>query len=240
MRATEKQTLEALIGKDRTRKTFLEHEVKGLLRDIGIPVPQGVFLSVDGIAAGPQFAESSVGALSYPLVAKVSSSKITSKTDVHGVRTGLANAAEVERALQELAAIEHAEGVLLEEMAPHGIEVIVGGIIDKQFGPVVMFGLGGIFVELFKDVSFGLAPMSQEEALELIRQVKGHVLLSGFRGRPPADTYMLATIIVRVSELMATGLIEEIDLNPVCLYPKGANVLDAKMSVLRPDTDSTH
>lgn len=233
MKVVEKQTLEALIGKDRGRKTFLEHEVKGLLRGMGVPVPQGVFLSKDEIAAGPDLAKSSVPALSYPLVAKVSSATITSKTDVQGVRVGLADAAQVKRALQELAAIEHAEGVLLEEMAPQGIEVIVGGIIDKQFGPVVMFGIGGIFVELFKDVSFGLAPMSEEDALILVKQVKGHVLLSGFRGRPPVDIEMLSTIIVRVSELMATGLIEEIDLNPVCLYPKGAIVLDAKMSILQ-------
>ncbi len=240
MGAAEKQALEALLEKSGSRKAFLEYEVKGLLRGIGIPVPQGVFLSVDEIGAGLRLAESSARALSFPLVAKVSSAKIISKTDVHGVRTGLNNAVAVEQALQELSVIEHAEGVLLEEMAPHGIEVIVGGIIDKQFGPVIMFGIGGIFVELFKDVSFGLAPLSEEDALKLVRQVKGHVLLSGFRGRPPVDIDTLSTIMVRVSELMATGLIEEIDLNPVCLYPKGAMVLDAKMSILRSESGLTH
>lgn len=232
MSVSERQALEALIEKDKSRTAFLEYEVKGLLRGIGVPVPKGVFLSIDEIAAEPSVSES-VRALSYPLVAKVSSAKITSKTEVQGIKADLGSAHEVQRALQELAAIEQAEGVLLEEMAPQGIEVIVGGIIDKQFGPVIMFGLGGIFVELFKDVSFGLAPMSEEEALKLVRQVKGHVLLAGFRGRPPADFDALSMIIVKVSELMATGLIEEIDLNPVSLYPKGAMVLDAKMSIPR-------
>ncbi len=225
------KAIEDLIGKKKGRTAFLEHEVKGLLRGMGVPVPQGVFLSIDEISAGPRLAESALQTLSFPLVAKVSSSKITSKTDVGGVMAGLSNTDQVLRALRKLAVIEHAEGVLLEEMAPQGTEVIVGGIIDKQFGPVVMFGLGGIFVELFKDVSFGLAPLSEEDAVRLVREVKGYILLAGFRGKPPADVGILSSIIVRVSKLMATGLIEEIDLNPVSVYPKGAMVLDAKMSV---------
>jgi acyl-CoA synthetase (NDP forming) len=96
-----------------------------------------------------------------------------------------------------------------------------------------MFGLGGIFVELFKDVSFGLAPLSMGDALKLVREVKGYRLLEGFRGRPPADIDALSAVIVKVSELMATGLIEEMDLNPVAVYSQGAMVLDAKMSVRR-------
>ena len=149
------------------------------------------------------------------------------------MRAAINNETELHRALQELARIEQSEGVLVEEMAPEGVEVIVGGIVDKQFGPVVMFGLGGIFVELFKDVSFGLAPLSGEEALRLVREVKGYRLLEGFRGRPPADIDALSTVIVKVSELMATGLLEEMDLNPVAVYSKGAMVLDAKMSARR-------
>ncbi|HXX58489.1 MAG TPA: acetate--CoA ligase family protein, partial [Thermodesulfovibrionales bacterium] len=88
--------------------------------------------------------------------------------------------------------------------------------------------------ELFKDVAFGLAPLSGEDALWLIKQVKGHRLLEGYRGNPPADLQRLVGIIVTISEMMATGLIEEIDLNPIALYPKGAVVLDAKMSVVAP------
>lgn len=227
------KSLEDLIEKNRGRTVFLEHEVKGLLKGMGVPVPEGVFLGRDEIAAGPHAALSSLKTLSYPLIAKVSSSEITSKTDVHGVRAGINNESELARAIQELSGIERAEGVLVEEMAPQGVEVIVGGIIDRQFGPVVMFGLGGIFVELFKDVSFGLAPLSGKDALRLIAEVKGYRLLEGFRGRPPVDIDALSAVIVKASELTATGLIEEIDLNPVAVYSKGAMVLDAKISLRR-------
>jgi acetyl-CoA synthetase (ADP-forming) len=130
----------------------------------------------------------------------------------------------------ELSVIEHAEGVLVEEMAPPGFEVIVGGTIDVTFGPIVMFGLGGLFVELFRDVSFALAPVDREQAMWLISETKGEKILKGFRGKPPLDMNAIADIIVTVSEVMATGLIRTIDLNPVTLYPSGALVLDAKMS----------
>ncbi len=231
--APKNKSLEDLIEKNRDRAVFLEHEVKGLLKGMGVMVPRGVFLGKDKIAAGPHTVLSSLRTLSYPLVAKVSSAKITSKTDVHGVRAGINNETDLARAIQELLLIEHAEGVLVEEMAPQGVEVIVGGIIDRQFGPVMMFGLGGIFVELFKDVSFGLAPLSKKDALRLIGEVKGHRLLEGFRGRPPVDLDALSAVIIKASELTATGLIEEIDLNPVAVYQKGAMVLDAKISVRR-------
>lgn len=200
---------------------FLEHEVKGLLKGMGLPVPKGTFVDKTGSFFPHR--------LTYPLVAKVSSSKITSKSDVRGVRAGLKDADEIKRAVEELLRIEHADGVLVEEMAPQGLEVIIGGVVDKQFGPVMMFGLGGIFVELFKDIAFGLAPMTKEDALTLIKEVKGYRLLDGYRGRPAVDKDALLDIIVRISEVMATGLIEEIDLNPVALYPDGAMILDAKM-----------
>ena len=116
-------------------------------------------------------------------------------------------------------------------MAPEGLEVIVGGIIDKQFGPVVMFGLGGVFVELYKDVAFALAPMKEKDALWLIQQIKGYKLIEGYRGKPAVDKDALIKAILAVSEIMAAGNVEEIDLNPIALYPQGAIILDAKMSV---------
>ncbi len=210
------------IGEMEGRKVLLEHEVKGFLRETGLPVPRGTFISKE-ISPLPGIA------LTYPLIAKVSSSAITSKSDVGGIRPGLNNEDELKSAVSELMRIEHAEGVLVEEMAPRGTEVIIGGIMDSQFGPVVMFGLGGVFVELFKDVAFALAPMQRDDALWLIGQVKGSRLLEGYRGNPPVDTEALAKIIVAVSELMATNSVEEIDLNPVALYPHGAIILDAKM-----------
>ena len=207
------------------RTALLEHEVKGMLGKMGLAVPKGRFLR-----RGEDLPEQLD--LTFPLVAKVSSSTIISKTNVGGVRVNIKNADELNSAFRELSAIESAEGVLVEEMAPQGLEVIIGGIVDSQFGPVVMFGLGGIFVELFEDVAFGLAPLTTNDALWLIAQVKGARLLEGYRGKPSIDKQLLARMIVSVSEVMATDVVAEIDLNPVTLYPQGAMILDAKMQLL--------
>jgi len=215
--------IKEFMEKNRGRKTFLEHEVKGLLKDAGLTVPRGMFIGRDEAF--------SAHGLTYPLIAKVSSAAITSKSDVHGIRAEIKNESDLRKAIFELREIKNAQGVLIEETAPQGVEVIVGGVTDRQFGPVVMFGLGGIFVELFKDVSFGLAPMTAEEADLLIRQVKGYRLLEGYRGQPPVDIRALIQVIITVSNFISSGLVEEIDLNPVALYPTGAIVLDAKMSV---------
>jgi acyl-CoA synthetase (NDP forming) len=218
--------LKEFLEKSKSKKTFLEHEAKGLLKESGFPVPKGIFVDRDLVDRIPEITD-----ISYPIVAKVSSSKIISKTEVNGVRIGLKNEDELKKAVRELMQIKDAEGVLIEEMAPPGLEVIVGGVIDKQFGPVVMFGLGGISVELFKDVAFALAPVKKDEAQWLVKQVKGYKLLDGYRGKPPVDINILLDMIVSVSESIATGLIKEIDLNPVCIYPEGAMVLDAKILV---------
>lgn len=211
------------------RSAFVEHEVKGLLKDMGLPVPKGMLIAKD-----PLFSAISLQplSLSYPLAAKVSSTKITSKSDVKGIRLGIKNEDELNNAVSELMEIEYAEGVLIEEMASQGLEVIVGGVIDGQFGPIVMFGLGGVFVELFKDVAFGLAPLKKDDASRLIKQIKGYRLLEGYRGKPPLDVDALINIIVIVSEMMATNLIKEIDLNPIALYSKGSVILDAKMEII--------
>ncbi|MDP2168252.1 MAG: acetate--CoA ligase family protein [Thermodesulfovibrionales bacterium] len=209
------------------KTSFLEHEVKGLLKDMGLSVPNGVFTAKGETLRLP-------AGLSYPLVAKVSSSKIASKSDVRGVRLGIRNENELETAVRELFEIEDAEGALIEETAPAGVEVIIGGIIDRQFGPVVMFGLGGVFVELSKDVAFALAPLTREDSHWIVRQVKSYRLLEGVRGRPPSDLNALSDIIVAVGEIISTGLIREIDLNPVAVYPRGALILDAKASPLPP------
>jgi hypothetical protein len=205
------------------RTSLPEHEVKKLLKETGLSVPRGMFVP-KGAAFDPH-------GLRFPLVAKVSSSSISSKSDVGGVVLGISDLKSLKRAVAGLMEIERAEGVLIEEMAPPGIEVIIGGIIDMQFGPVVMFGLGGIFVELFRDIAFGLAPMNEEEAMRLARQVRGYRLLEGYRGKKASDITGLLKSMVIVSKLMATGLIEEMDLNPVALYPEGMMVLDAKMSL---------
>lgn len=146
---------------------------------------------------------------------------------------GLKNDAELKKAVSELLKIEYAEGVLVEEMAHEGIEVIIGGVIDKQFGAVVMFGLGRVFVELFKDIAFALAPLKEEDALWLIKQVKEYRLLEGYRGKPTVDKDALVKAILIVSGIIASRYVEEIDLNPVSLYPQGAMILDAKIVAIK-------
>ncbi len=199
-----------------------EHVLKEFLRNTGLPAPRGLFIPV-----GTPLPD--VSGLTFPLVAKVFSAKISSKSDVGGLRLGLADPAAVGRAVAELMAIDHAEGVVVEEQAPPGTEVIVGGIVDPQFGPLVMFGLGGVLVELFHDVAFALAPLTRDDAFRLMARVQGYRLLTGYRGKPPCDREALADILVVVSELMASGLLEEVDLNPVALYAEGAMILDAKL-----------
>ena len=188
--------------------------------------PKGIYLPGSETAPIPPLPD-----FSYPVAAKLSSSKIPSKSDVGGVRLGLKDGDALTKAVRELLHIENAEGVYVEEMAAPGFELIVGGSIDGQFGPVVMVGLGGIFVEFFRDVVFALAPLTREGALDLLRRLKGYRLFENFRGRPALDLDAILQIVVVVSELIGSGLIAEIDLNPVVVYRQGTMILDAKMKV---------
>jgi len=216
--------IEKFINNKKGMRSFSEYELKGLLKSLGFSIPKGIFISKKDINQIPFPLP-----LDYPLAAKISSPEISSKSDAGGVILNIKNEEELKIAVEKLFAFESCEGILIEEMAPKGVEVIIGGIMDNQFGPVVMFGLGGIFVELFKDVAFALAPMDEKDARWLIKQVKGYKLIEGYRNQPPADMETLMEMIVSISKIMATGLILEIDLNPVVLYQRGALVLDAKM-----------
>jgi succinyl-CoA synthetase beta subunit len=215
------------------KRVLLENEAKTILKQRGLSVPEGIFIPKNKALADY---EEALSKLSYPLVAKVSSSEIRSKTEIKGVILDIMNKDELRNAIDKLLDIKGAEGVLIEEMQPQGIEVIIGGIIDEQFGPILMFGLGGIFVELFEDVAFALAPIKKDQALWLIRQVKGYRLLEGYRGKPPVDIDSLIDILLTISEMIETGQIREIDLNPVVLYPLGyekkAIILDAKIEFI--------
>lgn len=211
------------------RGVLLEHEVKALLKERGLSVPNG-FYADRGSSLSNIIERASL--LTYPLVAKVSSSRIVSKSDIGGIRMDIRDCETLKGAVSELFDIEGSEGVLIEEMVPKGLEVIVGGTIDDQFGPIVMFGLGGVFVEVFRDIAFGLAPINKDGALWMMEQIKAYPLLRGYRGHSPVDTETLSDIMISVSEMMAEGNIEEIDLNPVILYTRGAIVVDAKIKFL--------
>ncbi len=173
----------------------------------------------------------------FPVVLKISSTDIVHKSDVGGVKLNLSSERAVAEAYDEMLAsmqaqqpAAHIEGVLVSPMAPPGLEVIVGMNRDPQFGPVILFGLGGVMVELFQDVSLGLLPLSEEDALRMIREIKGYRLIAGYRGRPAADAHSLVGILLGVARMAEENpQIAEIDLNPVIVYPDGAKIVDARI-----------
>lgn len=175
--------------------------------------------------------------LSYPVVLKVSSVDITHKSDAGGVKVDLKSKAEVENAFDTImrsckAALPTAriEGVSVQGMAKPGIEVIMGMMKDPSFGPVIMFGLGGVFVEVLKDVAFRIVPIEKSDAEDMIDEIKGKKLLEGYRGQEPADVACLQQMLLKLSDFVNTAPeIEEIDMNPVFAYKDGAVVVDARI-----------
>ena len=173
----------------------------------------------------------------FPVVLKVSSVDITHKSDAGGVKVNLQNKAEVKNAYDSIinsckAAVPNAriEGVTVQGMAKPGVEVIMGIIKDPSFGPVIMFGMGGIFVELFKDVSFRVVPIEKADAEEMIDEIKGKKLLQGYRGQEPANFNSLQQMLLKLSEFAnSTPEIKEIDMNPVFANKDGAVVVDARI-----------
>ena len=173
----------------------------------------------------------------YPSVLKISSVDITHKSDAGGVKVNLKNKAEVENAFDSImrsckATVPTAriEGVSVQGMARPGIEIIMGMIKDPSFGPVVMFGLGGVFVEVLKDVAFRIVPIEKSDAEDMINEIKGKKLLEGYRGQEPADVDYLQQMLLRLSDFVnATPEIEEVDMNPVFAYRNGAVVVDARI-----------
>ncbi|MEW5723079.1 MAG: acetate--CoA ligase family protein [Thermodesulfobacteriota bacterium] len=208
-----------------------EPEAVKRLAVYSIPYPE------HGVAQTAEEAAALADRLGYPVVLKVVSAKAPHKSDVGGVALGLAGPAAVKAEFEALRerirrAIPGAaiQGVLVCRQAPPGLEVIVGGVDDPVFGPTVMFGLGGIFAEVIKDVSFRIAPLERRDAEEMIGEIKGYPLLRGVRGQEPRDLAKLADLLLAVSRLMIEKPeIKELDLNPVILYPDGLLALDARM-----------
>jgi acetyltransferase len=178
--------------------------------------------------------------IGFPVAVKIASADISHKSDVGGVEVGLRTASAVRAAFKRVT--ENArrarpgariEGVMVQAMARPGREVIVGAVRDPQFGPLVMFGSGGVYVELLKDVSFRLAPVAHSEAEAMIGETLAGKLLSGLRGQPPADKSAVADVIVAVSELIAADeRIAEMDINPLIVYDQrqGAVAVDVRIA----------
>ena len=207
-----------------------EYEAKRILAEYGIPVTKEALATTVGDAL------SAAKRIGFPVAMKVQSPDISHKTEAKAVRLGLASDAEVSAAFREILANARAykpdaeiEGVLVQEMVKGGIEAILGVTNDPLFGPAVMFGLGGIFAEVLKDVSFRLAPVTHAVALEMIAEIKASPILAGARGKAPADVEALAEAIVRLSAL-AVDLkdhLAELDINPLFVMDKGHGVVAA-------------
>jgi acyl-CoA synthetase (NDP forming) len=194
----------------------------------------GVEVAPQALCVGEEDAAAAATRLGYPVVAKVVSERLAHKTEAGGVRLGLADEAAVRAAVRNLLALDAGARVLLQAHCS-GTEVIVGGFRDPQAGPVVMAGLGGVFVEVLADVVFRLAPIDEEEAAEALGSLRGYPVLAGARGRPRVDLGALSTTLAGVSRLLvALPEIAELDLNPVMATPEGATAVDVRIRTVPP------
>ena len=210
-------------------KIITEESAKSILSEYGIKVPEYSIVTSDSEALVKS------REIGFPLVAKIVSDQILHKTDVQGVKVGLQNEEETKEAFLDmhgrLSKEYDVKGVLLEKMVPKGIELIVGLQNDPQFGPVIMLGLGGIYTELFKDISFRVLPITKEDALDMINDLKGNKILKGFRGSEPVDLDILCDAIVKIGNLGTdmAKYIDSVDFNPIIVYPQNYYVVDAKI-----------
>ncbi|MFY9940987.1 MAG: acetate--CoA ligase family protein [Desulfobacterales bacterium] len=213
------------------RATLLESEAKALLALHEVPVP------AEGVAHSAEEAVKLAGGFSGKAVLKIVSPDILHKSDAGGVRVNLEDPAAIACAYAEI--LENARrynpqadirGVLVSPMAREGLEVIIGTKRDDQFGPVIMFGLGGVLVEILKDVAFRVLPISHLSAEKMIAEIKSAPLLDGFRGFPACDKKALRKLLVKCSEIIeAYPDIQEMDLNPVISHEKGLSIVDARI-----------
>ncbi len=218
-------------AKEERRTVLTEIEAKQILNEAGINCTD------TRLAATKDEAVAISEEIGYPIVLKISSVDITHKSDAGGVKVNLPDKAAVEGAYDEIMAsctAKHPdadiEGVAVQGMAKVGTEVIIGMTKDPSFGPVLMFGLGGIFVEVLKDVAFRIVPLEKNDASEMISEIKGKKLLEGYRGQEPADIPFLEDMLLKLSELVdKTESIAEVDMNPVFAYKQGAAVVDARI-----------
>jgi len=214
-----------------SQNLLTEVESKELLKKAGIPVVE------TKLARSKKEAISISREMGFPVVLKISSPDVVHKSDSGGVKLGLTNAAQVGKAYSQIiSSIKQAypeariDGVSVQTMAAPGVEVIVGMSKDAQFGPVLMFGLGGILVEVLKDVSFRIVPVTERDAREMIKEIKGYPVLQGYRGQKPASIPALEQLIVKVSQFVENNpQIKELDLNPIFAYPDKAVAVDARI-----------
>ncbi len=219
---------QVLKNKIESNQTVLtEFESKELLREIGILVPD------QKLTSSKHETLSAAKEIGFPIVLKLIAEDIVHKSDTGAVKLNLKNIKDVEDAYEELMEIasQKEKKISVQKMADEPItELIIGMTTDPQFGPALMFGIGGILVELLEDVSFRIAPITEYDANEMIHDIKGFPILDGFRGKPKADIGAIIETLMKISELVTKHEeINEMDLNPVFIYDKGLICVDARI-----------
>ena len=208
-------------------RALSEYESKKLLADNGVPVDLGYIAKTK--AEVKEYAEK----IGYPLVMKVESNDILHKSDVGGVMLNIKSLEQAEEAYDKILAnaVQHApnakiNGILMQKMLKAGTEMIIGLNSDPQFGPMLLVGMGGVFVEVFKDAALYPVPLNHDEALHMLQSLKSFKLLNGYRGNPPADIEALTDMMVKISDFAyrKKDTLKELDMNPLFVYPKGEGV----------------
>jgi acyl-CoA synthetase (NDP forming) len=218
-------------AKKRRMLILTEIESKQLLQEAGISIIE------TKLATSMKEAVNLSKEVGFPVVLKIASPDVIHKSDAGGVKVGLKNATQVSNAYREIMTSvkkKHPkatiEGVSIQPMAKPGVEVIIGMSKDAQFGPVLMFGLGGILVEILKDVSFRIVPLTLRDAREMIREIKGYPVLEGYREQEPANIPLLEEMLLKVSDFAEKNPeVKELDLNPIFAYRDSAVAVDARV-----------
>lgn len=220
------------VARKEKRTFLLEPESKQLMKEIGITTTDFQ------VAKNSKEAITAAKDIGYPVVMKILSPQIIHKTDAGGVKLNISSEKETEKAFNEILANAkkydskaEIRGVLIEKMVAPSTEIIVGVTRDPTFGPAIMFGLGGIFVELLKDVSFRIAPIKEEDAQEMIHEIKALPMLQGFRGGPNVKLELIVDVLMKISQLTIDFIddILEIDLNPIFAYEDKILTVDARI-----------
>lgn len=225
-------------------RTTLGNEAMDLLAAYGFNIP------MSALAKTPDEAIARASEIGYPVVMKIASPEILHKSDVGGVKVGMRTADEVRNAFTQIveSSRKHVpnatiQGVQIQQMAPKGREIIIGASYDGQFGHLLMFGLGGIYVEVLRDVAFRVAPMTASQAREMIGEIRANALLKGVRGEPPADIDAIVDSLLRLSQLVTDfPEITELDVNPLVVYAEGegAMAVDSRIALAAPEANLAH
>jgi acyl-CoA synthetase (NDP forming) len=219
------------VAKAENRNFLFEHEAKMLLSLYDVPITKIELAKTEDAAVV------SAIKIGFPIVLKIVSPQVLHKSDAGGVVVGVNDEKGIREGYQKIISnikknvpTAVIDGILVQEMAPKGTEIIIGSTVDPTFGPTIMFGLGGIFVEILKDVSFRLAPITKDDAWEMLDEIKAKKILDGARGMPKADKETIVATLLSISKmLMECPEIQELDMNPLIVYEKGARAVDARV-----------